>query len=1260
MPPQPQSTAGLTQVGMGYAPIATGIQHTPRTGFEGVPGLQGFPGMMAQPLVGRAMGQVGLLPLGVGHDQNIYDTLMNLRFTQMQQEAMRHAAQMDRQNFMRTWEGLAARTGTPFGAEQRQAAASLSNAMATAAPMLAQHPFFADLLDQFGGTRGSATVMAMRMMDAGRYRIDPVTGRMGLSDVTGSGIARSIFQDLYGTPGAVAQMQGVSAGQLGGLFQELQMRGMIRAGPSDARGQLAQVFGPRAQDLTAQDVDRLMLDPQVADKLRSFDSERVKRSLKSYTKAVSAMRDIFGDMGRPDAPMHELIAGLEALTMGSMAQIDPGRLSMMARSTYNLAKQAGVTMDNVMVMQQHAAARAEQLGLRPITAVEATQHALAFGGAYRATGQGAFQAWGRMDASQITQLDQNLMQQAAASPVANRLGTAMRLRETVGGFQAGSRAESYTNAIQAGMNEWRDPVSGQMRSINLGDREFMELFGESRNRAGLATGMTEAGMRRMLAQRDTNQEFVTQFGIAGIVRREQGAEVRGFIGRQLETTLMGELQGRGVGGNEARAAAQAISGRAVRRYLEMGAEAFTDRRTRNQRMAEIMEEELRAAGQEGVLQGMNPEQRQQFLNMFAEQFYGQASLALQRSGFKGFEHIQNVEAMANKATLNQTDRARLQDRMTQQAQEALAPLGRGSVLRNAVDALQGVRADDPEGLRKVLGQALGGVPGAEVQQALLKPMQAINVKRQEIERLQREVSNEKDPEKRARLLERLDVAHRELTAQAKGLNELGERFGFAGAGADLDDVRRALRDQADVVIGQQDFVGVKGGFGHEVNQDQIRGAMGRTGTVASRTEAMAVLMARRQETLERLREGKGTADEQAGFSRIVAGIQQGSEQQGVVLPQGRAREIALQRMTDAANDPRLLVPGEVEAEMRSLTVRTEGEARALVRTQRRMLPVQASEAEIKGLMGQGLTEPQARELANARIRAKRLGIDPQEWQAVMRDKGVGEVQAIDEMFTRRARASALTPEQRQRHFAAFWQSEEGAMFRDRVERAGLSVEDIAMKMVATPEAAKHLGKRAVEIHEQLGASQQRLRELARIHTGGDIAKLLAGDLGALPQGEAERIMKEVQGIQQQQTVLLGEADVRGKKAQEMKPEEWEKVKKLQEDALRRKLEEPQPDTKPRALSEEEQVHRAEQMRRLRSEQEKQAAPDGRAQGRDDVQLRLFREGMRDVQLKQAEAQDDSRKVQGVQKITGTLKIVGDEGQLVADWGGSRNFSVPAV
>ena len=114
--------------------------------------------------------------------------------------------------------------------------------------------------------------------------------------------------------------------------------------------------------------------------------------------------------------MGELIQGLEAMSQGTgLSQMDPGRLGMMVRTSFNVAQNAGLGMDQMMAVQQHGANRAAQLGMEEYFGIPAAQRAVSWGNAYRASGQAAVPAWGLMDAAHLPQLNTNLEVQSAGS-----------------------------------------------------------------------------------------------------------------------------------------------------------------------------------------------------------------------------------------------------------------------------------------------------------------------------------------------------------------------------------------------------------------------------------------------------------------------------------------------------------------------------------------------------------------------------------------------------------------------------------------------------------------------------------------------------------------------------------------------------------------------------------------------------------------------------------------------------------------------------
>lgn len=1242
----PQSMAGLAGMSGGYLPMAQGVEQGYPSPMQGLPGMSGpygqLAGMAMQPMMQRAFGQMGMVPMGLNHDQNVYDRIQNQRFTNMQMQAMQQAAQADQESFYKTFKGMSAISGTPFGPQQRMAAQNLSSAAVMAAPMMAN--MMPDFMDQMGGLKGSATVMTKRMMDAGRYRVDPTTGRMGMSAESVGHMGQQLFKDMYSDEN-MGGMKGITAGQTGALFQELQMRGMVASGASttgglgggDPRTQTMRAvqemnrsdfLGMRkagqnagvdmskgVNGLNAEDLDKLNLDPGVSSKLRSMDSDRVKRSLKSYVGAVSAMRDIFGDMGRPNAPMQELLAGLEALTGGSMAQIDPSRLGQMARQTYNLSRQTGMSLDNALTLQSHAQSRAQAMGMEPIHGVQAAQGALGFGGAYKAQGHGAHTAWGAFNADQVQQMDANLRVQAAGSNMANRLATAVRLSEQIGGFQKDSDAARYVDAVRAGANDWRD-ASGKVRNINMSQGDFMGMMTGAKNAQGQSAQISQGDVFAMQNQRLENREIIQRYNLGSVARREQGQELNTFVAGRMQETVFSRMKAQGVSERDARAAATAISTRSTERMMQLSTEEFADPQMRTKAIANIMQEELDASGHGDLLKKMSPEQREQFMKQTADRFYGSANRAIQSSVYRGFGNLQNVHRLNNQSTLNEGDRQQMQARFTAEMQESMAPLGKGTMLSRAVDALQHAKPGDPDSFKKVVAQALGGVSTDDINHAMMPQLQKLMDQRKKVEDLQDKLSRETDSGAKAKMTEQLNVAHRELRAQSKEIAKIGEQFGmFDTEGLSAEDTRRGASTTAGLRRAQQDIAGLTGGFGGEVTGDQIKEARGLFhGKAVSQTEAQAVLLARRQKDVDKLREYVqadqevkalesmgGKADQTAlgkAKARRDSAKPSGEQEQALASAVGmvksqpgygalndeQARVLAVNMLqSNVAN----LSPQAISKQMKGLDFRDDDEVRALIRTQRRMTAGRASDEEVQKYMKDNKVDEQvARDTINANLRAKRLGIseadidaaDPankgktrtseqrqsaiekamevktqkqyvvtdedrkkfmdankdqpdvtaeqitkfQEQNAELKGKSPAEVkQAMTDKLILQGRQRASGA-----RFGQFWGSTEGQAFREQSEQAQGDVENIQGRLIATPQMVQRFGARAVEYSDTLRTSQERLRELAMYHTGGDMSRLMAGDFNIdttskKGQESATRVRAEVQMLQKQQQEIIG-------------------------------------------------------------------------------------------------------------------------------------------
>lgn len=1213
--PTPNTSSGLLQAGAGYMPIASGIEPVRRLGFEGVPALGGegplgLLGMFAQPHATAWLQQHGMAPFGVGHDLNTYDALMQMRFTQIQAEATRLAAQADMANYMRTFRGLAAVTGTPWGAAQRQAADSLGTSLVSFAPLLTS--LAPDVLDQLGGLRGSAAVMARRVVDAGRYRIDPVTGRMGMSAESAGHITGELYRELYDRDN-IRDMRGVSAGQLGSLFGELQSRGlmrsaalsgpwsqqtmglrtydeMLRSDPAMAASALRNAglsSTTRPDQISGESLDRLLATPEIGGQLRSLDTQRIRRSLQSYLGVVNAMRDIFGDLGRPNAPMQELMAGLEALTMGQTAQMNPQQLAMIARQTHGLARATGVTTDMALVLQNHAAMRAQGMGLETPFAIQATQGALAYGGAFRALGLGANPVWGAFNADQSQQLDAHLRLQAAASPMANRLGLLMRLRDA-GQLTPGSAAHAAAEAQSAGMDSFFDPATGQRRSLNLTDNAFVQLASSG------AGGLSPNDVRTMLGQSDANREYAARYNVSATVRRAMGpTELNPFIAGQVHRTLLtrfrDQLTARGVGAAEAHRradeAAGSVASRVVRRMNDISEDDFSVASSRNQSIAQILDEE--SAGFAGML----PEAgRQRFLEQTAELMHGEINLAIQNSPYRSFGNYTNVRRLTSRTALNEADRQSLQVSTENQIRDALSPLGAGTFLRRLVDGLQQARPGDPDAVSQVLGQLVGGVRQTDLNAALRPVLGELQGRLQATDALrQRLLASEPDSPQRGELMRQLEMARTELGAQASRLLEVGEQYGL-GAGTALgpDAVERAFASRARALHAVWDVSGLRGGYGSNVTDAERAAVVAQYGPGGARprlsmAEAEAVLRGRMVADIGRL-EGN---QELSPALRAAVEAEMGRSP-GLSHAQARGRILGQLRRGLANLDE-----DTIRAQAGSFQVDDANDpgVSALILARRRGRAMRATPAELAEIAraNPGLTDAEQVDLGNFEALRQRLGISDAEIARLQEEHpGVPRAELIRQAM-RNAEGTLLsgTPEERRRRqqqlnerFNQFWRSTDGSGFYAAVDEASQDVDHV-MDSLLDPASVGHYGGQATEWHGQLQSSQQMLRSMASRFAGGNMARLMArhltvdisteegvtryrqvsADVDRLLGGQQSVLgqIREAQGRRGRQWQLGSDAEARrrlGLPGDDLTPEQRRRVIERQaemggEDALRR-------------------------------------------------------------------------------------------------------------
>lgn len=641
-------------------------------------GISGPMGMLLDQVLG------GLLPRMFGGNMqfgqffpqmNLYDQFKRNTQFNMQREAMAAATKQDENTYRQMLQGIANLTGTPFGMRERAAADTMARDMATMMPFLL--PFAPDLVDRMHGTRGSAAVMAMRMADASRFMIDPATGGIGLGQKRLEALNKDVFNKMFGDNVDIREMRGITAGQAGSMFDEMVRRGLM----GGMAGTVSEVA--KKSNMTSKD---FMALPDFERRMQEFESNKIVDKLKGMTAAVSAMKDIFGENGRPDAPMSELMNALQAITQNNLGSMDPANVSRLVRNASNAAKIAGMSMDGMMALMAQSGSVTDRFGLNRAFAPGIGINAAAFGAAY-GNMFGGNRGFGGMDKDKAVAAEARLQGSAAISQQSQALAALMRMDEAgvIPDTPQGRAIKEYAKRIREG--DTTVPVY-----------THTELSGMISS----AMGGAGAGLfHRFMRQTDANQQTIAKYDIGELVRvggHPRDAAVR--INQLFKQGMVGipGFQGNDVAKN---AAASVIS----------------------ERLVNLTDEELKKYDNGDVsflVDDVQQTLRRMGLNTNKDQIM--AALSVGRGNLetvakaKGFETGGNYLAFVNKRLLQQSALNKKVIKAESAMQEEFSKLGRSGPMQRFVDAIMGA---GPEGKAEdVLRDIFNGVSDDQIQAAM--------------------------------------------------------------------------------------------------------------------------------------------------------------------------------------------------------------------------------------------------------------------------------------------------------------------------------------------------------------------------------------------------------------------------------------------------------------------------------------------------------------------------------------------------------------
>lgn len=389
-------------------------------------GMQGASSMAVnmaiQPLIQSYLGS-NYVPGRMTPGVNPYEQMVRRSQLAEQQAVGKFGNEIDQKTFIQYMKSMALMTGKEFGEKEQLEAKKMAADIGKISPIIAG--IAPDFYDQLLGARGSADLLGKQIVAGGRYATDPVTRGRGLSGDTSRKYTEEIYEQLYGDNADIKKMRGVGAGQAGIIYDELQRRGLAVT-PLAREEATAQI----AKDAKTTVEEAIKL-PDFGDKLRKFEAGRAAQQLKEMSASVGAMRELFGDAGRPDAPMSELINALQALTQGGMGNMSPKELERIVRQTGNAAKQAGTDIRGVLQLTSTLTPVTDSLGLSRDAALQSSIGGLAFADDYGRS-LGNVKLPGTIDKEQAAVLGGNLNAGGINSQQMQRLAAVRRAVEEFG------------------------------------------------------------------------------------------------------------------------------------------------------------------------------------------------------------------------------------------------------------------------------------------------------------------------------------------------------------------------------------------------------------------------------------------------------------------------------------------------------------------------------------------------------------------------------------------------------------------------------------------------------------------------------------------------------------------------------------------------------------------------------------------------------------------------------------------------------------
>jgi len=513
--------------------------------------------------------------------RNVLDRFESYRESVGTSKAARFAKDADAKRVAKIFNG-AKRFGTGTGnltSQQTEHSAQIGQFAAENMGMAIQL-FGEDNVDMLMGSQGSATVMANRFHKAMKGAIDPTTGEMGYSVERSGRLSAQVFDKLYGTQSAAESMQGMRAGEVGSLVQELQARGQF--GRSINSMPIGQQRGLLPNTLDADSLSKIvdqsgevkaatdrgehvtdemrkrtedevkatfatLKDPSKTVKkgdidnmvggsaiMQNLDATRMADKVKGMTKSINAMQDIFGDAGRQGS-IPELMKALDNMTQNAGRSMSDTEVTALVRQSQYVANKTGLGIDKLSQLQTDMAEKSRSMGGAGVLGVSAANDAALHMQAM--DGLGAFdgQTFGSDGKAEAISRSAQLRVQAANSATTNMASAAIRMVDENGvQVKKGSEFEAYLAAVKDGQATYE--YKGETRRIqrNQNDMQAMVVQGSDAEHADVAAAIDS---------KDLNTGTAIKHDVARTTSKAQAAEAKDKIAAGMATLFHEKFSG---------------------------------------------------------------------------------------------------------------------------------------------------------------------------------------------------------------------------------------------------------------------------------------------------------------------------------------------------------------------------------------------------------------------------------------------------------------------------------------------------------------------------------------------------------------------------------------------------------------------------------------------------------------------------------------------------------------------------------------------